>query len=129
MPYLLAAQEAVEWQQRGIITSGIAFFRTMGGAVGIGLLGMLFNVLIAPRMRQLREAGINPAQLMDPHTRASLSSESLKIASGAIGHALTWVFGAMVLAAAAQLVVTVLLPSRKCEHPAHASEALEAMAG
>jgi MFS family permease len=129
MPYLLAAQEAVEWQQRGIITSGVAFFRTMGGSVGIGLLGMLFNVLIAPRLDQLRAAGINPAQLMDPHSRASLPADSLRVASGTIAHGLTWVFGAMVLAAAAQLVVTVLLPSRKAERAAHASEALEAMAG
>jgi MFS family permease len=129
MPYLLAAQEAVAWQQRGIITSGIAFFRTMGGAIGIGLLGMLFNVLLEPRVSHLRAAGVNPAELMDPHTRAALPPESLRAASGAIAHGLTWVFGAMVLAAAVQLIVTLLLPRHKAEQPAHASEALEAMAG
>src|SRR5438552_4072870 len=42
MAYILAAQNAVTWQQRGIITSGIQFFRTIGGAVGIGVLGMVF---------------------------------------------------------------------------------------
>ena len=51
MAYLLAAQDAVAWQQRGIITSGIQFFRTIGGAIGIGLMGMLFNMLIAPDLR------------------------------------------------------------------------------
>ena len=39
MSYLLAAQDAVQWQQRGIVTSSMQFFRTIGGAVGIGLLG------------------------------------------------------------------------------------------
>jgi MFS family permease len=127
MPYLLAAQEAVDWQQRGIITSGVSFFRTMGGSVGIGVLGMLFNVLVVPRLGQLRAAGINPADLMDPHSRASLPPDSLRTASGAIALGLTWVFAAMVIAAAAQLAVTVLLPSRKATRAAHASDALEAM--
>src|SRR5262245_39736674 len=31
MPYLLSAQHGVSWQQRGIATSAITFFRTMGG--------------------------------------------------------------------------------------------------
>ena len=65
MSYLLAAQDAVAWQQRGIITSGIQFFRTIGGAIGIGLLGMLFNILIRPELSRLHALGINPADLMD----------------------------------------------------------------
>jgi MFS family permease len=129
MAYILAAQNAVTWQQRGIITSGIAFFRTMGGAVGIGVLGMLFNVLIAPQMGRLRDAGINPAELMDPRTRASLPAESLRSASDVIGHGLTWVFAAMLIGAAAQALVTLLLPNRKADHAIKRSEALEAMAG
>jgi MFS family permease len=127
MAYLLAAQEAVNWQQRGIITS--TFFRTMGGAVGIGILGMVFNVLIAPQMGRLRDAGINPAELMDPRTRASLPAESLRSASDVIGHGLTWVFAAMLIGAAAQALVTFLLPNRKADHVVKRSEALEAMAG
>ena len=49
MPQLLSAQHGVGWQQRGIVTSATQFFRTMGGAIGIGLLGMLFNLLAAPK--------------------------------------------------------------------------------
>ncbi len=41
---LLAAQDAVEWQQRGLVTSGITFARNFGGALGVGLLGTLFNL-------------------------------------------------------------------------------------
>ena len=61
MSYLLAAQGAVAWQQRGIITSSTTFFRTIGGAIGIGLLGMLFNVLIRPDFDRLKSLGVNPA--------------------------------------------------------------------
>ena len=61
MSYLLSVQHGVAWQQRGIATSALQFFRTMAGAVGIGLLGLLFNILAAPQMQQLRAMGVNPA--------------------------------------------------------------------
>jgi len=107
----------------------VQFFRTIGGAVGIGLLGMFFNFLIAPEMAKLREVGVNPASLMDPHSREALSPQVLSDASRMIDHGLTWVFGAMLLAAVAQTVVTLLMPSRKPDHGVSRGEAMEAMAG
>ena len=129
MAQLLAAQDAVTWQRRGIVTSGITFFRTMGGAVGIGVMGMLFNVLTAPQMDRLRQTGVNPAELMDPHGASNLSPEVLRQASETIGRGLTWVFGAMLLAAAAQAAVTLLLPPGKRAQPDRPGETLAAMAG
>ncbi|MCC7084710.1 MAG: MFS transporter [Pirellulales bacterium] len=110
MPYLLSAQDVVAWGQRGIVTSAIQFFRTMGGAVGIGLLGMLFNVLAAAQMEQLRSLGVSPASIMDPHTRSTLPSESLAIVRTMIDSGLTWVFVAMALLAMIQVLVTLLMP-------------------
>ena len=74
MPQILLVQHSVTWQQRGIVTSSIQFFRTMGGAIGIGVLGMLFNVLAAPQMQQLRAMGVSPAAIMDPHKKRALPS-------------------------------------------------------
>jgi MFS family permease len=128
MAYLLAAQHAVTWQQRGIVTSGIQFFRTVGGAVGIGVLGTLFNVLTAPQMRQLRALGINPAELMDPHGRKSLPPDALRSASAMMSHGLTWVFAVMLLSAAAQAVVTLFMPNERTEHAVGPANAMEAMA-
>jgi MFS family permease len=128
MSYLLAAQHAVIWQQRGIITSGIQFFRTIGGALGIGLMGMLFNILVAPQMENLHRAGINVAALMDPHSRSSLPDQALRTASGMIGHGLTWVFAAMLIFAALQILVTLQLPESKVDHLSKA-EAMEALGG
>jgi EmrB/QacA subfamily drug resistance transporter len=129
MAYLLATQNAVTWQQRGIATSAIQFFRTIGGAVGIGVLGMLFNILTAPQMHQLRAAGVDPAALLDPHRRGALSTETLKKASGMFGHGLTWVFAGMVLCVLLQFAITFLMPDQKADHAISASEAMEAMAG
>ncbi len=72
MPQLLSVQHSVDWQQRGIVTSAAQFFRSIGGAIGIGLLGILFNVLAAPQMQQLRAMGVSPASIMDRQKRAEL---------------------------------------------------------
>src|SRR5205814_5052778 len=66
MSYLLAAQDSVSWQQRGIATSSIGFFRSIGGAVGIGILGAIFNLLMRPEYGALERLGVKPAELLDP---------------------------------------------------------------
>ncbi|HEX8522028.1 MAG TPA: MFS transporter [Tepidisphaeraceae bacterium] len=127
MAYLLAAQNSVEWQQRGIVTSSIAFCRTMGGAVGIGVMGMLFNLLTWREMSRLREAGLNPAALMNPHLRATASEELVRTGSQSVAHGLTWVFAAMLAAAVVQLLATLAMPKSKSDHTPTASEALEGL--
>lgn len=135
MAYLLAAQEAVGWQQRGVVTSTIQFARTIGGAVGIGLLGALFNVLVAPGMARLHAAGVTPDQLMESHRAAAVPAAQdlpptvLADARHVIASGLTWVFVAMVAFAALQLLVSTLMPRFKSSHRVSAAEALEAAAG
>jgi MFS family permease len=125
MSFLLSAQEAVAYHQRGLVTSSVSFFRTMGGAVGIGVLGTLFNVLAASQMDRLRAQGINPAELMDPHTHASLPTDLVGQAQRAIAGGLTWVFAAMLAIAAALWVVTRLMPPGRADHAPSRAEAME----
>jgi MFS family permease len=113
MAYLLASQSGTSWQQRGIVTSAIQFFRTMGGAVGIGVMGMLFNILTAPQMQKLAAAGVHPAEIMEPASRAKLPPESLAAASGMIAHGLLWVFVAMFFCAVAQLLASLLMSKQR----------------
>jgi MFS family permease len=129
MATILASQDAVTWQQRGIITSAVQFFRTIGGAIGIGVLGMLFNVLIRPELARLHALGVNPADLMDPSKRDRLPPAVLHSASGMIAGGLTWVFAAMLLVAAMQLLVTLFMPGKKASHAVSRAEAIEALAG
>jgi MFS family permease len=127
MSFLISAQEAVEYQQRGGVTSAISFFRTMGGAVGIGVLGALFNILVAPAMNNLRSHGIKPADLLTPHAQSSVPPELLAGAQHAIGTSLTWVFVTMLLVSTVLWGVTRLMPSRKSSHRISAREAMEAV--
>lgn len=129
MSFLLAAQHAVEWQQRGVITSSITFFRMIGGAIGIGLLGTLFNLLTNSKIEYLRALGIAPADVLNPEAHKKLPPELLKYAQNMIASALVWVFAAMVLLAIVQLGVTMLMPRRQVEHRPTPAEGLEAIGG
>ena len=80
-------------------------------------------------VRLMREAGVNPAELMDSHTRGHVAPDVLSRASEAIGYGLTWVFAAMLLGALLQTAVTLLLPPGKRGHPVRRGEAMESMAG
>lgn len=116
MSYLLAAQNAVQWQQRGIVTSSISFFRTIGGAIGVGLMGATFNFLSREDLEKLRESGIAPAAALDPKMQGNLSPEALALVQHAISWSLLWVFVAMVLMAIFQLAATFLMKPRKPDH-------------
>lgn len=126
---LLAAQDAASWQQRGVITSGITFCRTIGGAIGIGLLGALFNQVIHPELARLKGQGLTPAAALDPATHAALSPQLLEAVRGVISGGLLWVFTAMLIAALALMLVTRRMPRHKAKRPIDGQEAFEAIAG
>jgi MFS family permease len=128
MAYLLAAQHAVAWQQRGIVTSGIQFFRTIGGAIGTGLLGTLFNLLIRPEIEHLRSVGVDPATLLEPSAQSHLSVELLSPIQQMIASGLLWVFVAMLAFACVQILATAMMVKGRSEEPLTRAEAIEAMA-
>jgi MFS family permease len=129
MSTLLAAQGAVEWQQRGIITSSVTFFRTVGGAIGVGLLGALFNVLIRPHLARLMALGVTSRQLLDPLLRQKLPPTVLAEVSSMIGGGLIWVFAAMFFFSLLGVAVSFLMPRKMCDHVVSRTEAMEALAG
>jgi MFS family permease len=129
MSFLLGAQEAVGWQQRGVVTSMVQFSRTIGGAVGIGVAGALFNLLIRPEMETLRTMGVTPAMLLDPEARKELSGATLIEVQRMIAGALIWVFVLMAAVAVAQWLVVLRIPARKADHEVGKAEALEAAVG
>jgi MFS family permease len=128
MSYLLAAQHAVEWQQRGIITSGIQFFRTIGGAIGTGLMGMLFNLLIHGQLQRLHALGVDVAALLDPNGQNHLEADQLRSVQQMISGGLLWVFVAILIFAVMQVIATAFMPPGKSQEPLTRAETIEALA-
>jgi hypothetical protein len=126
MSFLISAQEAVTYPQRGMVTSAISFFRTMGGAVGIGLFGAMFNTLTWSKVRMLESHGVKPADLLDPHARQAIPSDLLAQAHHVIAGGLMWVFAGMLTVALVLSAVTRLMPKARCDHRISAGDTLDA---
>jgi EmrB/QacA subfamily drug resistance transporter len=45
-PTLIAAQSAVQWQERGVVTGTNMFFRSAGSAVGVAVFGAIVNATL-----------------------------------------------------------------------------------
>ncbi len=124
MSMLISAQDAASWQQRGLVTSSVTFFRHFGGALGVGMLGSLFNLLLMPGLAKMHDNHVTPADLLNPHQLQKLSPEVLKPAQAAISNALIWVLAAMVLSGVLQLWLSTRLSVNRHKGKVRASEAI-----
>jgi MFS family permease len=70
---ILAAQSAVGWEHRGVVTSASQFSRNIGGTIGVSIAGALFTAGVM----QASSAGVNPNDLLEPTIRAGLSTDAL----------------------------------------------------
>jgi EmrB/QacA subfamily drug resistance transporter len=106
--FLVAAQNAVPWHQRGAATSGNIFMRQFGSTLGAAILGGVINWSLARRVPEGREA---IDQLMDPVSRAAMAPEQLARLSGAIAASLTTVYIVVVGFAVIALALAFLVPA------------------
>ncbi|MBO0781772.1 MAG: MFS transporter, partial [Ktedonobacteraceae bacterium] len=49
MAFILAVQDAVPWNRRGVATASTQFMRTIGGTIGVAFMGTILNAQIASR--------------------------------------------------------------------------------
>ncbi len=106
MPYLLGVQSAVPWHQRGVASSSVQFFRNIGGALAVAILGALLNA----RLQALAGPGADANAVLDPTLRASIAPATLHHLTEALRHGLQAVFIAMAVLAVAGFVVALLFP-------------------
>jgi EmrB/QacA subfamily drug resistance transporter len=106
--FLVAAQNAVPWHQRGAATSGNMFMRQFGSSFGAAVLGGVINWSLAHRVPQGRDA---IDQLMDPNLRAAMAPDELARLSSAIADSLTTVYGVVVIFALIALGSAFLVPA------------------
>ena len=113
MSYLLGAQDAVDYHQRGIVTSTVSFCRTIGGSMGVGLLGAGFNYLSRDQINALTKQGLSPEKALDPQAQSLLPPEALATVQRTIAGGLRWVFVAMLVVAVGQLLATLAMRRKK----------------
>jgi len=116
MPFLLAVQSSVPWGQRGVATSTVQFFRNIGGAVGVAILGSLFNARLAAAGATGAIGGaVGVNAVLDPALRARLAPAELARLSAAVLHGLQGVYRVLAALAVLGLAVALLFPRGSAE--------------
>jgi EmrB/QacA subfamily drug resistance transporter len=105
-PYLLAVQNAVPKHQRGVATSSVQFFRTIGGSIAVAALGTVLNVHLAKTL--VSEVDLNTA--LNPGMRGGIPGEMLQDLISALDGGLGGVYLAMTGLAVVGIGIAFLFP-------------------
>lgn len=126
----LAVQEVVEWHQRGIVTASVQFARSIGGSIGVAVMGALLSWHMAPYLSAQTEGGGGSvaSYLLDPAVRASLAPEALDTLQRELAAGLHNVFLLMAGAGLLGFISAVAFPNARLERKAQEDEASEPVA-
>lgn len=131
--YTLSVQNAVPWNLRGVATATTQFFRTIGGTIGVALMGTVLNAQMAalfapifahfPDIAARLPRNIAPANvLLTPELRASLPGNFLQQLEVALAQSLFWVYALMGVLALIAFFLMFLLPGGRAEKYAYKGE-------
>jgi EmrB/QacA subfamily drug resistance transporter len=103
---ILAAQTAVGWQYRGVVTSASQFARNIGGTVGVSIAGAVFTAGVA----SAASVNVNPSDLLSPAARGGLPPSTLVFLQDLLAGSLRSVYMLFVGVAGLATLVAVFLP-------------------
>ncbi|MBE7555945.1 MAG: MFS transporter [Anaerolineales bacterium] len=111
--FLIAVQSTVRPREMGAATSTLQFSRSIGGALGVSVMGAVLSFRLAAR---LAEAGLDPVaisvdSLLDPLAQAANSLVLESTLRSALAGAIQGVFVIALIAAALGLLATTFAPS------------------
>jgi EmrB/QacA subfamily drug resistance transporter len=104
---LLAAQTAVGWEHRGVVTSASQFSRNIGGTIGVSVAGAIFAAGVASGAG----AGVNPNEVLSASLRAGLSAADLGVLQNVLANSLRPVYILFIVVGILATLVAALLPA------------------
>lgn len=136
VPMLIAVQNAVPKQNLGVATSTVQFFRTIGGAVGVAVMGAALAHRLqtelgavaaavppgAPLAGQIRELVVQPDLIVNPVTRDALAPFILAHVRLALAQSLHVVFVVGLVVCLGALASAFLVPPGRARDLARAEE-------
>jgi MFS family permease len=123
LSFILAVQHAVAWGQRGVATGAAIFFRTIGGAIGVGILGGALGWELAAILASAGATGIDVGSALRPETHSELSLEHLILVQSALGRALRDVYIQMFILAVGTFFCAAWLPGKSATTQSEPEEA------
>ncbi len=132
---LIAVQNSVQRSQMGMATSATQFFRVIGGAIGVAIMGTVMTLrmkshLFDPTLASNEQGGEitrllqHPDALIDPLARKGLSPEVLAVLQSVLADALRGVFWVGLVVAVLALVSAFFVPKGKAQEHAIQRESI-----
>lgn len=127
---LIAVQQAVPRSQLGIATSLNQFSRSIGGAVGVAVMGTVLSAGLTSYLAEAASASrgalstegaaelaANPNALIEPAARSALAPSALTALQSALAYAIHNVFWVATILSGLALLVSFALPSARASSP------------
>ncbi len=107
----IVVQSTVAYRDLGVATSGVTFFRTMGGSFGSAVFGTLYTNALATNLgAALQETGVSRSAVSTPEAVHALPPDQRATVVAAYADTISTVFGYAVPVAIVALVVALLIP-------------------
>jgi MFS family permease len=134
--FIIAVQNAVPWNLRGVATASTQFVRTMGGTIGVAVMGTILNAQLALHFIPIfahysgvlarLPKGLAPSNvLLTPDVRSTLPIDVLRQLQTALAQSLFWVYALIFVCALIGLAFMFLLPGGKAEQYSYKVDTLE----
>lgn len=114
-PYLVSVQNAVPWNRRGVATSTNQFFRTIGGAVMVAVLGAILNTTL--RLKLGSDMGAELA--LQPAAQAGADPAVLASIRDALNGGLHTIFLVCLALGVISLAIALAFPGGSANDHAH----------
>jgi len=120
---VIAVQNAVEYKDLGVATSGTILFRLVGGSVGTAVLGAIFAARLAVELDTVLPAGTGriPGAGVSPSAIAALPPPERALYAGAFADSLATIFLVATMIGFAGWLLVWLLPERRLRETIAAS--------
>jgi hypothetical protein len=111
----------VPWRRRGVATSSVVFFRTVGGSLGVAVMGALLNASLNERygaaVRRVTEGDAalerllsDPNALLQPAVRSRIPEAAYAELAGALSAALSPAFWVLLVFGVGSVVAAAFFP-------------------
>jgi EmrB/QacA subfamily drug resistance transporter len=131
--YLVSVQNAVPWRRRGVATSSVVFFRTVGGSLGVAIMGAFLNASLGERYRAAvdRAAGgdeglgrllSDPNALLQPAVHGRIPDAAYSELAGALAASLSPAFWVLLFFGLLALAVATFFPRGSAKDLANRGE-------
>lgn len=114
-PYLVSIQNAVPWNRRGVVTSSNQFFRSIGGAVMVAVLGAILNAHLHRQLGPTANANL----ALQPAARGPAAAAALQPVRAALSGGLHAIFIVCMCVGGAAVIIAFFFPAGSASEHAH----------